>query len=560
MLDLNSVISPSPIRLRSSGEGSAQISWSALFLALAVVVTCIFSGLGALGLVGPDEPRYMEIARAMLRSGDWITPRLYGQPWFEKPALYYWAAAASSRLFGINEFAARFPAALAALLATLAAARAALRSYGLDAAWLTLLLMPTTVASIGLGRAATPDMLFSALLMASAVCAAEMLETSRPSLPARLAFGIFLGLAALAKGPAALLLAGGAAFLWALLSRQWRAVFRLAHPLCVAAFVAVALPWYAICAIRNPDFLHVFIIEHNVSRYFTTVFSHVQPFWFFLPILLAAVAPWTVLLFPLALRAIKRERAEKDWRNSPALFYACWAIFPVLFFSLSQSKLPGYVLPAVPPLILLLASALPGFFAESKRTARWWIALVGCTLPVPFVFSLFWIRRVPTASGLANSKVPVVLVVAATLGSLVCIAAAVSRRLRLAVAMEAALATALLAATNLAIIPRLDPFLSARSAALSTPHEALDAGNLATLGLSRSWQYGLNFYLDRELPEWNPSMGTQGWVWTTQQGANSLQAKTKLSTVEQVSPEAWLVRLDGDRSEPHDAETAAKRD
>lgn len=554
------MIANSQLRLRSSDEGSVQISWYAALFALAVLLTCVFSGLGALGLVGPDEPRYMDIARAMLRSGDWITPRLYGHPWFEKPPLYYWAAAASFRLFGISEFAARLPAALAALLATLAAARAALRSYGLDAAWLVLLLMPTTVASIGLGRAATPDMLFSALLMAAAVCAAEMLETNRPSFAVRLAFGLFLGLAALAKGPAALVLAGGAVLLWALVTGQWRAVFRLVHPLCLTAFAAIALPWYVMCSVRNPDFLRVFIVQHNISRYFTPAFSHVQPLWFFVPILMAAIAPWTALLFPLALRVIKQARTNQEWKTSPALFYGCWAVFPVLFFSFSESKLPGYVLPAVPPLLLVLAATLQRLLGESDQKLRWWVALAGCTLPVPFVFSLVWIHRLPMVLGLANSKLPVLLAAGAIMGSLACIAAAFSGRLRVALAIEAALATILLASTNAFIIPRLDPLLAARSAALSTPQQALDAGNLATAGMTRSWQYGLNFYLDRELPEWNPAMGTQGWVWTTERGVGTLQDKAKLSTIEQISPEAWLVRLDGDREDVREAETAAKRD
>src|SRR5271165_295820 len=142
MLDSAAVNSLPPLRPRSSEEGSTQISWWAVMLTLAVGAACLFSGLGALGLVGPDEPRYMSIARAMLQSGDWVTPRLHGQPWFEKPVMYYWAAAAAFRVFGVDEFAARLPAALAALLATAAMTWAALRSYGLDAAWLTLLMLP----------------------------------------------------------------------------------------------------------------------------------------------------------------------------------------------------------------------------------------------------------------------------------------------------------------------------------------------------------------------------------------------------------------------------------
>jgi 4-amino-4-deoxy-L-arabinose transferase-like glycosyltransferase len=350
-------------------------------------------------------------------------------------------------------------------------------------------------------------------------------------------------------------------FLWALASRQWGAVLRLIHPAVVTTFLVVALPWYVVCALRNPEFLHVFIVEHNVSRYLTTVFSHVQPFWFFVPVLLAAIAPWTALLFPLALRAIEKARTNRAWRDSPALFYACWAIFPVLFFSFSESKLPGYVLPAVPPLILLIAIALPDLLGERARSACWWVALVGGTLPVPFIFSLFWIRRLPTALGLANSKTPILLAAGAAVGSLLCIAVALSHRVRLALAAEAALATLMLVATNAAIIPKLDPYLSARAALRATPREALDTGNLSILGLNRSWQYGLNFYLDRTLLEWSPTMGTEGWVWTTEQGANTLQSKVKAATVQRISPEAWLVRLNGDREVAHDANTnAAKRD
>jgi len=115
-----------PIRARSAEEGAVQISWRDVLLPLVLMGVCLFSGLQALGLTGPDEPRYAAIARTMARSGDWVTPRLAGQPWLEKPALYYWVAASAIRWFGDGEFAARLPSAVAALLATLATAWAAL--------------------------------------------------------------------------------------------------------------------------------------------------------------------------------------------------------------------------------------------------------------------------------------------------------------------------------------------------------------------------------------------------------------------------------------------------
>jgi len=139
----------------------------AAFFAAILLYVCFFSRLSALGFVGPDEPRYANVARAMLGSGDWVTPRLNGQPWLEKPALYYWAAAAAFRIFGVNEFAARLPSALAATLATLGLAWPALRLYGGKTAWYVLLLLPTSAGMFGFARAATTDMLFSSTLALS---------------------------------------------------------------------------------------------------------------------------------------------------------------------------------------------------------------------------------------------------------------------------------------------------------------------------------------------------------------------------------------------------------
>src|SRR6201997_3214862 len=161
---------------------SAKIGWTALILATLSI--CYFSHLGALGFVGPDEPRYAWIARDMAETGDWITPRLYGKPWFEKPALYYWGAALSFKLVGVSEAAARLPSALSALLATMALAWLAWRLHGAETARWLLLLLPTTVAMIGFSHAAATDMPFSAMLTVAMVCAAVLLSfVPGPHLP-----------------------------------------------------------------------------------------------------------------------------------------------------------------------------------------------------------------------------------------------------------------------------------------------------------------------------------------------------------------------------------------
>jgi len=376
-----------------------------------------------------------------------------------------------------------------------------------------------------------------------------MLAAKRSGVAARLTFGIFLGAATLAKGPAALVLAGGAIFLWALASRQWRAILRLTHPLSLTMFLAVATPWYALCAERNPEFLRVFLIEHNFSRYLTTVFQHVQPFWFFVPIILAASIPWTVLLLPLAIAAVKRLRADREVKDSPGLFFGAWAIFPVLFFSFSESKLPGYVLPAVPPLILLLATIAAPWLKTPLRNerptgSRWWIALVGWTFPALSLAVILWARRLLMEFTLAGSKAPAVLLVTAIIGGLACASFALAGQLRSAFMMTGVLMAVLLVGVNTTIIPKIDPLLSPRTAARATPPEALGGPKLAIFGINRSWEYGLDFYLDKALPEWTPAMAAPSWVWTTEQGATEIARRAKMSVITRISAQAWLVRIE----------------
>src|SRR5271170_1281138 len=329
-----------------------------------VVLVSLFANLGAVGLVGPDEPRYAWIARAMAESGDWVTPRLYGVPWFEKPVLYYWGAGLSFKIFGVSEAAARLPSAVSALVATLALAWLAWRLYGGETARWLLLLLPTTVGMIGFSHAAATDMPFTGMLTIAMVCAAIVLRLApdeegraspaptNPAIPwiALILFGIFLGLAVLAKGPAAVILSGGAIFFWAIFTKRWRDAFRLLHPATIAAFCLTALPWYIVCARRNPDFFRIFIIEHNFKRFLTPEFQHIQPFWYYGAVLLIALLPWTALaLWSLVVGSTKFWRVRRLSPNS--LFFLSWALFCLGFFTISRSKLPGYILPAIPAIV-----------------------------------------------------------------------------------------------------------------------------------------------------------------------------------------------------------------
>lgn len=514
---------------------------AAAHIAAALVISiCLFSHLGAIGFVGPDEPRYAWISRAMAETGDWVTPRLYGSPWFEKPILYYWASAAGFLLHLPAEWAARLPSALAALATALALSWLAWKHYGGAAdtgqnpVVLTPVIFSTTVGAIAFARAATPDMLFAASIALAMASAASVLRragalrstASEPSVASRrtllpiLMFGGFLGLAVLAKGPATVVLAGGAIGLWAFATKQWRAAVRVAHPVAIASFCVVALPWYILCALRNPSFVRVFIFQHNFERFVSPIFQHRQPFWFFVPVVLIALLPWTVLLIPVAQSSLRVWR-EESWSNSPGLYFACWAFFPVLFFSFSQSKLPSYILPAVPPLALLTAISLARLLVRSLSSLRWILVLMGSTWIALALSAAHWMSRLP-ANALASSghalRAPLVIAVA---GGLAILLMGILRKAG-GVLLSVLCVTLIVEMAGIGVLPSLDPNISGRWHAELLSNDR-HPDRLFSFHLQRSWNYGLAFYLRREVPEWSPKDPEAALLLTTPIGLEELK-------------------------------------
>jgi 4-amino-4-deoxy-L-arabinose transferase-like glycosyltransferase len=496
---------------------SARASFSP-FLRLGIAVLfyiCFFSHLGAIGFVGPDEPRYASVARSMSETGDWITPRLNGQPWFEKPVLYYWKAGAMFRVFGVSEVTARLPSALAAAFATLVLAWVARHRFGDPTSFLVLLMTPTAVGMFAFARAATPDMLFCACLTGAMCAAAQMVSGSaagaRASILIRIAFGALLGGAALAKGPAAIVLAAGSVAVWAALAKRWRDAVRLFHPLAILSFCVFALPWYILCARRNPDFLRVFIWQHNFQRYLTPEFHHPQAFWFFFAILPVAVVPWTPLLLFCA-RDARTAWRERNFAHSPALFLLGWVLFPLFFFSFSRSKLPGYILPAVPALILLIARSAARALDERTAFARWAVngvcaVVIVVSLGGAIFLSLVNVEpptpRQPFFSGL-------VLLFVAIAGTVTL--RRTRKDLRIGLLSAALLMTVLVETAGAFILPWQDPLLSPRWAARKAAQFVGASQEVYTHQLGRGWKYGLDFYLRRELLEWTPNTPRPCWV------------------------------------------------
>jgi 4-amino-4-deoxy-L-arabinose transferase-like glycosyltransferase len=529
-----------------STSSVARLGWALLIFATLYV--CYFSHLGAIGFVGPDEPRYAWIARDMAETGDWVTPRLYGKPWFEKPPLFYWGAALSFKFLGVSESSARLPSAISALLATLALAWLAWRLYGAETARWLLLLLPTSVGMIGFSHAAATDMPFSCMLTIAMVCAAVVLGLTRnentPILPrtpwlALLLFGFFLGLAVLAKGPAAIILSGGAVFFWALFTKRWRDAFRLIHPVAIAAFCATALPWYILCARRNPDFFRIFIIEHNFKRFLTPEFQHIQPFWYYGPILCVGLFPWIGMTFSALLNGFRQRLGMK--LTSAFIFVLTSSAFPVIFFSVSKSKLPGYILPAIPAFALLTAYALVSALRMEKVPVPAGFAVLGLT-PILIVAAI--------GLGIYSSRPDALHLFAVASSLLALFATALALLFAFSGKHRATVITGILAwvcfiaLANRVAMPWLDSRVSARLIALNIVRNPQTNSHVMVFRMQRGRQYALDFYLERELTELNPAEPQAQYVVSSLNGIFELREKRiPYEVVNEDCADAILIRV-----------------
>jgi 4-amino-4-deoxy-L-arabinose transferase-like glycosyltransferase len=345
----------------------AKRAWLVLF---AVVCVVYFYGLGAVPLLGPDEPRYAEVAREMFARGDWVTPTLGGHVWFEKPALAYWMMMAAYHLFGVTEFAARTGSALAGVLTVLTvgwvARRAesesgeSLRGFGFTCA----VIAASTLGLLAFARAASFDVILTATVAASLACFYGS-EVERDDARRRVylvGFYALVGVSLLAKGLVGVVIPAGVVLLYFLLRREWPRPLRLGVVWGTPLAVMVAALWYApVIASNGWPFVQQFFVEHHFARYVSDKYHHAQPFYFFVPVILALALPWTLFLAGEILRLRETRARADDATNKMVVLALAWLMLPVLFFSASESKLPGYVLPALPGAMLLAGLRVHGY-------------------------------------------------------------------------------------------------------------------------------------------------------------------------------------------------------
>ncbi len=283
-----------------------------------------FHGLGQLGLVGPDEPRYAQVAREMVVSGDFITPHLYGKPWFEKPILYYWLAAQSYRALGISEISARLPAAMSAIVLIFTVLTIGWKWRSPQCGIVAALMLASSPMCIAFGRAASMDMLLTAALTLSLAgfyfglsitrrngSVTQLQQRESPRIWLCAAY-FSLGVALLAKGPVSLVLVGFILIIFFTLRPEtysWRKLW-----LIPGGFLslAVALPWYVLCFQANGwAFIREFVFQHNLARFATDRFQHSQPIWFFLFVIIVGFLPWTLQFGAVCIQDLRRLRRSE---------------------------------------------------------------------------------------------------------------------------------------------------------------------------------------------------------------------------------------------------------
>jgi 4-amino-4-deoxy-L-arabinose transferase-like glycosyltransferase len=328
-------------------------------------------GLGSYSLGNPDEGRYAEIPREMVATGDYVTPRLDGVNYFEKPPLVYWCVAGCLKLFGPSEWSMRITPVLFALGGILAVYLAARRLYGRDAGLVSASVLGTSLLYVALARILLLDMavavLISAALLFFIVGINEPVGTRRRWF----FYGLYASaaLATLAKGLIGFLLPGAVMFLWLLLCNEWRRLRPFYLPTGILLFLAIALPWHVLAAQRNPTWAHFYFVREHWERFTTTEHGRYEPFWFFIPIVLFGFFPWTEIAWH-ALRDGLRSGWKRRRENSEFWFFVIWAAFVFLFFSKSQSKLIPYILPVLPPLAIISGKWLALRFKPEAAAER----------------------------------------------------------------------------------------------------------------------------------------------------------------------------------------------
>lgn len=365
----------------------------ALTLLLVMCFAALFLfDIGGRNISSPDEGRYIEIPREMVVSGDYVLPRLNGVLYFEKPPLFYWLEASAIKTLGTSEWAMRLWPALLGIFGALMTYGVARRFYGRAAGVVAGCVLATSLMYYALARFVIIDMLesvtMSAALFAFLLSAQE--EDERKAIWWARGGHVAAALAVLAKGLIGLMLPGLIGLVWIAMIGRWSFVRRALAPSGIALFLLITVPWHLLAAMRNHDFLWFYFVHEHLMRFTTTVHRRDGPLYYFLVVLFVGFLPWTGYIWHAIRDALPTWNSR---RSRPVeMFLLLWIGIIFLFFTISDSKLPPYILPIFPPLAVLIGRVLGPRLSsiDDLPLGRWlFVAVFGAlAVAVPVVYSL----------------------------------------------------------------------------------------------------------------------------------------------------------------------------
>ncbi|MBC8015170.1 MAG: glycosyltransferase family 39 protein, partial [Sporomusaceae bacterium] len=339
---------------------------SGFWLVAIISIVILFFNLGGIPLLDPDEPVYAETPKEMMAFDEFISPRIYGEYWYDKPPMYYWLVAASYKIFGITEFAARFPSAVLAVACTLAVYLSGRRLFNERAGMAGALVLTTSIEFFYLGKAAVTDM---TLLLCLTISLLAFIEKRY-----YLAY-LFAGLATVTKGPIGLLFPGAIVFSYILVTRNWSLMKSMKIPSGLLLYAIVALPWYvAMYSLHGSAFIDTFLGFHNLTRFTSPEHPEVVLWYYYIPVLMIGFFPWTSIMLQSMWTSLTKSRQD----FSALLFLNIWAIVIFIFFTISQTKLVSYILPMYPPLAMIVGWYIDRLWiASNRQRSSSWAILLG---------------------------------------------------------------------------------------------------------------------------------------------------------------------------------------
>ncbi|OIN01012.1 glycosyl transferase [Polynucleobacter sp. QLW-P1DATA-2] len=353
-----------------------------ILLLLLIYALLWFGTLNYRHLIPSDEGRYAEMAREMLVTGDWVTPRYNGYKYFEKPPLQVWATAITFQVFGIGDWQARLWSALTGFLTILAIGFTGTRIYNARAGWLAAVVLASSPMWVISGHFNSLDMGLSAFLVA-ALCSLLFAETTDNKSSSRNWMWIcwvFMALATLSKGVIGAVIPAMVLIAYSISTWDWKIWTRLRLLSGLILFLLITAPWFVLVAQRNPEFLEFFFIHEHLQRFTQDAHSRTGPIYYFVPLLLIGILPWALQIPGSIAQAWQERRRE----FSSGWLLVCWSVMIFAFFSVSHSKLPGYIIPIFPALALLIGNRLDHLLGHTNSMAMSWkmqtlgFALLAC--------------------------------------------------------------------------------------------------------------------------------------------------------------------------------------